>query len=46
MVKDLEKRGLLKFTKGSGTEMYTAGDVANFLKQMAEARIDPTRDPS
>jgi hypothetical protein len=46
MVTDLEKRGLLKLTKVRGTDVYTAAAVVDYLKQKAEARIDPTRDPS
>lgn len=46
MVRDLERRGLLKLTKGTGSEVYTAAAVVDYLKQRAEARIDPTRDPS
>lgn len=48
MAKHLEKRGLLKLTQGRGTEVYTAREVVNYLRQVAEteAGADPTRDPS
>lgn len=48
MVQDFEKRGVLKLTKGSGTPVYTAGEVVRYLKRLAETRskADPARDPS
>jgi DNA-binding transcriptional MerR regulator len=48
MVADLERRGLLKLSQGSGTEVYTAGEVVRYLKRLAqtESGADPTRDPS
>ena len=44
MVKDLEKRGLLKLAQGSGTEVYAAGEVVRYLKRIAETEsgTDPT----
>lgn len=48
MVTELEKRGLLKLTQGSGTQVYTAREVVGYLKRLAETQsgADPARDPS
>lgn len=48
MVKRLQKRGLLTLTQGSGTEVYTAREVVNYLKRIAqsEASADPAPRPS
>jgi hypothetical protein len=41
MVKQLEKRGLLKLTKGSGTEVYTAREVVSYLKRLLRLNRGP-----
>lgn len=43
MVQDLDKRGLLKLTKRSGTEVFTAGEVVNYLRR--KAGTEPGADP-
>lgn len=47
MVRHLEKRSLLRSTKGRGTEVYTAREVVRYLKRTTDAQSgsDPTRRP-